>query len=74
MACCDYCCDGVIKFCHMCETSAGNDLHWELVDLWNLHGMFPCDYSYANHKWIAQSRVWVDQMNAMSHQAVEIRV
>jgi hypothetical protein len=73
MSCCDYCCEGVIRFCQMCETHAGNVLHWEYVRLWHLEGLFPCDYTAPNHEWITKSRVWVDQMNAASHQSVEIR-
>jgi len=65
MAACDYCCEGVIKFCQMCETSKGNALHWELVGLWHLQGLFPCDYQSPSYEWIAASDKWIlDQRQA----------
>jgi hypothetical protein len=58
----------------MCDTSDGALQHWELVGLWNLRGLFPCDYDSPTYEWIEKSRMWVDQMNAMTHQEVEIKV
>ena len=63
MAACDYCCEGAIRFCQMCETSEGGALHWEYIDLWHLQGCFPCDYESPTHEWDERTTKWfVDHM------------
>jgi hypothetical protein len=65
MGCCDYCCDGAIKFCSLCDTHEGNMLHWEYVTLWGLEGCFPCEYQYPSYEWKARSEKWfIDQMQS----------
>jgi len=74
MAACDYCCDGIINFCHMCDTREGHDLHWEYMRLWHLEGLTPCEYDWPTYEWIRKSRDWVDMMNQITHRHVEIQV
>ena len=74
MAACDHCSSGPINFCHMCDTSEGNALHWEYVTLWHLEDLFPCDYQYPSYEWIEKRQDWVNMMNQITHQNVKIKV
>ncbi len=58
MGCCEYCAEGPIKFCHLCETTEGALKHWEMVKLWYLNGLFPCDYDSPTYEWVGASENW----------------
>ena len=59
MSACDYCAEGPVRFCGMCETSEGCRQQWEYVRLWHLEGLFPCDYNAPTYEWIAASDKWI---------------
>jgi hypothetical protein len=63
-----------MRFCAMCDTSAGSLEHWEMVTLWHLEGLFPCDYHYPDYEWITKSREWIDRMNQQTHQNIQFRM
>lgn len=61
MVACDYCCDGLANFCHMCDTKKGCKEHWDLIKSWNLEGFSPCDWE-CNGCHQEYQRKWLDNM------------
>jgi len=61
LAACDYCYDGIMQFCHLGETTEGAKLLAELVETFELQGLFPCDHR-AYSEWADWYNAWKDNM------------
>jgi hypothetical protein len=59
-----------MKFCHLGETKDGAELLAELVEMFNLEGLFPCNHR-AYTDWADWYNAWKDEMLFYYHKNEE---